>query len=95
MVVRVGEDGLALFEEAVYKAGPPAQVFGPVLFGAGVPRGKLAAIPESANVGEACGRFFKPGHPRVVDEGEGRPMLAQHFREVRVEPAPVAHFDGV
>src|SRR5215212_554087 len=56
---------------------------------------ELAAVAEPADVSEVCCRLLHPGHPRVVDQGEGDAVLAQQRRQIRAEPAPVAHLDSV
>src|SRR5215212_1615888 len=56
---------------------------------------ELAAVAEPADVSEVCCRLLHPGHPRVVDQGEGDVVLAQQCRQVGAEPAPVAHLDSV
>src|ERR671921_2349784 len=61
----------------------------------GVPRGKLAAIAEPADVAEVRGRLLQSGHPRVVYQCERRPALAQQLGEVRADPTPVAYLNGV
>src|SRR5215217_8861374 len=61
----------------------------------GVPRGKLAAIAEPADVAEVCGRLLQSRHPWVVHQCESHPALAQQLGEVRADPTPVAYLDGV
>src|SRR5918998_2767743 len=95
VVVRVGEDGLALLEKSVHQTRPVAQILGPVFLEMRVAGGELATVSQPGNVGEVRGGLFEPGHPRVIYEGMGRPMLAQQVGEVGAEPAPVAHLDGV
>src|ERR671912_217878 len=95
VVVRIGKNALALFEEAIHNAGPPQQVIVSVLLKMSVPRGELAAVAEPADVGEVCCRLLQPGHPPVVHQGESRPALAQQLREVGADPTPVAYLDGV
>src|SRR5215208_4827371 len=56
---------------------------------------ELAPVAEPADVREIRCRLLHPGHPRVVDQGEGDAVLAQQCRQVGAEPAPVAHLDSV
>src|SRR5918997_6875399 len=56
VVVRVGEDSLSLFEEAIHDASPPQQVIVSVLLQMGVSQGELAAVSETSVVGEGCCR---------------------------------------
>src|SRR5215210_7782107 len=56
---------------------------------------ELAPVTEPADVGEVRRRLLHAGHPRIVDESEGRTTLAEHLREIRAEPASVANLDGV
>src|SRR5215216_3930508 len=60
----------------------------------GVPGGEFAAVPEPADIGKASGRFFEPGHSRVIDQGKSRAALPQKVGKVRINPASMAHLDG-
>jgi hypothetical protein len=65
------------------------------LFEMRVIRGEFAAVAEPADLDEVCSRLLHSEHPRVVDQSEGDPVLAQQLGEVGAEPAPLAHLDGV
>src|ERR671915_579284 len=56
---------------------------------------ELAAVAEPADVGEVRRRLLHAGHSGVVDQGEGYAVLAQKRRQIRAEPTPVPHLDGV
>src|SRR5919112_4581445 len=95
MVVGVRKDRLVFVQEAADELRPPQQVIISVLLQMGVPRGELPPVAEPADVGEVRRCLLHCGHPRVGDERQGDAVLAEHLSEVRAEPAPVPHLDGV
>jgi len=95
MIVGVREDDLTLAEEAVHQPRPPTQILVTFFLQMSVPRRKLAAIPEPADIDEVRGRLLQPGHPRLIHQGESRPALTQQLEEVGANPTPMVYLDGV
>ncbi len=85
MVVRVGEDSLSLFKEAIHDAGPPQQVIVSVLLEMRVPRGEKTQRALSTESGVSTSTIWLL-ETREKNERFHPPTLTKLARTLEVEP---------